>query len=161
MSLIGRYRDEEEKAAKVRAYYAACITLGAAFEGLLLAICCMREDDVEKYIVTLPSEKRPPVEVSRWQLHHLLSVATALKWLPARANKHSRTRLAEWARLIQELRNLVHPGMHLRKYPNLKITKGNWNDAKAIFELTLSSVEDLVHTDLRADMRRRGIIPLN
>lgn len=161
LKLIGRYRNEAEKAAKARAYYAACITLGAAFEGLLLAMCCMREDDVETYIAKLDPKNRPPKKVERWDLHHMLPVATAFQWLPARANKHSRTRLAEWARLIQELRNLVHPGMHIREYPNLKVTKGNWRDAQSIFELSLSSIEDLVHSDLRAEMRKRGFIPLS
>jgi hypothetical protein len=161
LSLIGRYRSEAEKSASVRAYYAACITLGAALEALLLSMCSMRGEEVEKYVAALATANRPPRKAEQWQFHHLLSAATALKWLPARANRHSRPKLAEWVHLVKELRNLVHPGRHIREYSNLKLDKHNWNDAKAIFDLALSSILDLVKTDLRAEMRRRGVIPLD
>jgi hypothetical protein len=160
LSLITRYHSEAEKAAKARAYYGACVLIGSALEGSLLAMCTIRAKDVEQYVAGLAPKQRPPKAAQNWVLNQLLAVAAALQWLPARPNKHSRTRLAEWAQLIRELRNLVHPGKHIREYPRVSLGRQHWSDAKAVFDLVNDSLLDLVHADLRTEMRRHGIIPL-
>jgi hypothetical protein len=159
LKLIVRYRNEAEKAAKVRAYYAACILIGSALEGSLLAMCTARAEDVEDCLAGLPRNQRPPKAAQDWTLNQLLAVAAALQWLPARPNKYSRTRLADWAHLIRELRNLVHPGKHIREYPRVRLGCHHWRDAKAVFDLANDSLLDLVQVDLRMQMRRHGIVP--
>jgi hypothetical protein len=159
VALIGRYHKEARRAAKARAYYAACVLIGSALEGSLLAMCTLREADVEAHLSALPANRRPPRTAEDWTLNQLLAVAAALRWFPARSSKHSRRRLAEWTHLVREMRNLVHPGKHIRDYPGVRLVKAHWRDAKAIARLANDSLLDLVHADLRADMRKRGIVP--
>src|SRR2546426_9255225 len=122
-------------------------------------MCTLRSTDVETYMQGLAPSRRPPKAAQDWTLHQLLAAAASLQWLPTRPNKYSRTRLADWAHLVRELRNCVHPGKHIRQYPQVRIGRHHWSDAKAIFDLANDSLLDLVHADLRADMRRRGIVP--
>jgi len=159
LSLINRYHSEAKKAARARAYYAACVLIGSALEGSLLAMCTLRAKDVEHHLAGLAPNHRPPKAAQDWVLNQLLAVAAALQWLPARPNKYSRTRLADWAHLVRELRNLVHPGKHVREYPRVRLGRRHWSDAKAVFDLANNSLLDLVLTDLRTEMRRRGIVP--
>jgi len=159
LSLISRYHLEAKKAAKVRAYYAACVLVGSALEGSLLAMCTLRSTEVENYVAGLAPGPRPPRAAQDWSLNQLLAVASALQWLPARRNKYSRRRLVDWAHLVRELRNLVHPGKHVREYPRVRLGRRHWSDAKAVFDLANDSLLDLVLADLRVDMRRRGIVP--
>lgn len=159
LSLINRYHSEAKKAARARAYYAACVLIGSALEGSLLAMCTLRAKDVEHHLAGLAPNHRPPKAAQDWVLNQLLAVAAALQWLPARPNKYSRTRLADWAHLVRELRNLVHPGKHVREYPRVRLGRRHWSDAKTVFDLANNSLLDLVLTDLRTEMRRRGIVP--
>ena len=161
MPIIHRFHQEATRAANARAYHAACVMLGGALEGILLAMATIRSDDVETYLATLLPADQPPKRAQDWALGHLLQLATALRWFPARRNKHARRRLADWAHLIQELRNLAHPGKHIRDYPTVRVQKAHWTDAQAVFDLANSSLLDLVKSDLRADMRARGIVPLD
>jgi hypothetical protein len=125
-----------------------------------MALCCTREDDVEAYVARLPEKKRPPRVLVDWKFWQLIAVAKALKWFPTRSNKHARTQLGDWVRLVQELRNMIHPAMHVREYPRAKVTKGNWKDAEAIFNLALAALESLNLDDLRKSMREAGMVPL-
>jgi hypothetical protein len=161
MPLVERFHREAQRAAKARAYHAACVMLGGALEGLLLAMATIQSDDVETYVAALPATRRPPKRAQDWSLYHLLRLAAALQWLPSRKNKYSRTRPAEWLHFIRELRNLAHPGKHIRDYPQLRVRSAHWKDAEALFDLANSSLVGLVKTDLRAEMRRRGIVPLD
>lgn len=58
LSLVDRYHREAEKAAKVRAYYAACVLITSTLEGSLLAMSTLRAEDVELYMASLPPSAR-------------------------------------------------------------------------------------------------------
>jgi hypothetical protein len=161
MKVIGRYRKEARKCAKAKAYYGACALIGAALEGIILMFCCLRNEDVERYVAELPNNRRPPVALDRWTLGQLIAVAKALKWFPSRSSKYARTNLGDWVHLVQEVRNMIHPAMHVREYPSHKVRKGNWKDAEAIFNLAVGALASLNLESLRKSMREKGLIPLD
>jgi hypothetical protein len=149
VTLIRRYERESQRCAEVKAYYAACAMLGAAVEGSLLAMCCAYPKEVKRAIQSLPENERPRGRWKRWALHQLLIVAKTAGWLPARRGKRGRLKVGDWAELLQELRNLVHPGKHLRSYPKVRIRRGHLADARTVFE----AVNDHLYQKLAADLR--------
>jgi aminoglycoside phosphotransferase family enzyme len=56
--VIVRYHREAEKCASVRAYYAACIMIGTAFEAMLLQMCDLFEDEVAEAAMKLPRDRK-------------------------------------------------------------------------------------------------------
>lgn len=159
LSLIDRYHTEAQRAAKARAYYAACALIGSALEGSLLAMCTVRKSEVEQHIAALAPDQRPPKAAQDWALNQLIALAAALAWLPARPNKHARRRIGDWIHVVRELRNLVHPGKHIREYPRVRVGSRHWSDAQALFRLANDAPLNLVLADLRMEVRRRGPVP--
>src|SRR6202158_3393035 len=112
--IILRYHSEAEKCASVRAYYAACVMIGAALEAMLLQMCDLFEDEVGQAVLKLP--RRPKGTIENWGLDDLIKIAVALGWLPARRGLDvAEPGIGELAHLIRRLRNLSHPGVHLRE----------------------------------------------
>lgn len=90
--ILARYYREAEKCASVRAYYAACIMIGGAFEALLLQICDLFEDEAAEAVSKLPKKQRPKGSIEEWYLNDLIRVAVAAGWLPTRRVRPNRAR---------------------------------------------------------------------
>lgn len=135
--LVGRYERESLICAEYRAYYAACVTIGAALEGALLAMCNMRVNDVEDLLASLPPGNRPRGAMDRWGMDELVMVANRLGWLPARVHPKGRLHIGDLSLLVKELRNLAHPGKHIREYPAIRLRKDHYGDARAIFDTAI------------------------
>jgi hypothetical protein len=130
--LIGRFDVESERCAKVQAYYAACVLQAAAFEGLLLAMCDGLLDEVEMYVQKLPSHERPKERMEKWSLAQLIKIAYGLKWLPSRRHIKGKRKTGDHVQLVKELRNIIHPGKHIRDYPNVHLREGHYSDSYTI-----------------------------
>jgi len=128
--LIGRFDAESERCAKVQAHYAACVLQVAAFEGLLLAMCDGLLDEVEMYVQKLPSHERPKERMEKWSLAQLIKIAYGLKWLPSRRHIKGKRKTGDHVQLVKELRNVIHPGKHIRDYPN--VHEGHYSDSYTI-----------------------------
>jgi hypothetical protein len=109
-----RYYREAEKCASARAYYAACIMIGGAFEAMLLQICDLFADEVVEVLEKLPRNLKPKGSIDNWRLDGLIRVAVVAGWLPPR-REFDEPGIGELADLIRRLRNLAHPGVHLRE----------------------------------------------
>lgn len=131
--IILRYHSEAEKCASVRAYYAACVMLGAAFEAMLLQMCDLLGDEVAQAILKLP--RKPKRSIERWRLDDLIEIAVAAEWLPVRQGPDlAEPGIGEKAHLIRRLRNLAHPGVHLREMDEVPITAAYYRVAYALFD---------------------------
>jgi len=64
--IMVRYFREAEKCRSVRAYYAACIMIGGAFEAVLLQMCDVFEDEVAEAVLRLPEKQRPKGSIEHW-----------------------------------------------------------------------------------------------
>lgn len=131
--IIVRYHREAEKCAAVRAYYAACIMIGAAFEAMLLQMCEVFEEEVAEAVLKLP--RKPNGSIERWGLGDLIGVAVAVGWLPTRRGiALAEPGIGELAHLIQRLRNLSHPAIHLRELDEVPLRAGSYRAAYALFD---------------------------
>jgi hypothetical protein len=130
--LIGQFDVESERCAKAKAYYAACVLQAAAFEGLLLAMCDGLLDEVEIYVQKLPSHERPKGRMEKWSLAQFIKIACGLKWLPSRRHIKGRRKIGDHVELVKELRNVIHPGKHIRDYPNVHLREGHYSDSYTI-----------------------------
>lgn len=131
--IIVRYHNEAEKCASVRAYYAACVMLGAAFEAMLLQMCDLLEDEVAQAVLKLP--RKPKGSIEHWGLDDLIEIAVAAEWLPVRRGRDlAEPGIGEKAHLIRRLRNLSHPGVHLREVNEVPITAAYYRVAYALFD---------------------------
>ena len=54
----------------MRAYYAACIMIGAAFEAMLLQMCDLFEDEVTQAVSKL--HRKPRGSIEHWGLDDLM-----------------------------------------------------------------------------------------
>ena len=138
-TLIDQYKSESSSCARAGAFYAACATLGAALETLLLAYCYQRPDDVRGALDRLIKEHRPKSRnPNNWSLHDLIKVAYAAGWLPIFQIGDSEYHTSAWINLIRDVRNLLHPGKHLRGRPKVRIGSDTFEDASAVYTLIAS-----------------------
>lgn len=153
--LINAYDREVQRCTKARAYYAASAFLGAQLEGMLLGMCDLFPEDVRKWFAKLPpKERRKKNAIDRWDLDTLFRVARDLEWLPARSNPRGHYKIGDWVNLIKEMRNLVHPGRHLRDYPKLRIGNTHLRDAKDVFNAANSWLMAKIGDDLERAIKR-------
>jgi hypothetical protein len=132
--ILARYYREAEKCASVRAYYAACIMIGGAFEALLLQICDLFKDEAAEAVAKLPKKQRPKGSIEEWYLNDLTRVAVAAGWLPTRRGFDlAEPGVGELAHLIRRLRNLSHPGVHLREVGEVPLRAAYYRVAYEIF----------------------------
>jgi hypothetical protein len=132
--ILARYYREAEKCASVRAYYAACIMIGGAFEALLLQICDLFEDEAAEAVSKLPKKQRPKGSIEEWYLNDLIRVPVAAGWLPTRRGFDlTEPGVGELAHLIRRLRNLSHPGVHLREVGEVPLRAAYYRVAYEIF----------------------------
>lgn len=148
-----RYERETRACAKARAYYAGCIMLGATLEGSLLAMCDMFQDEAEAAISSLPKEKQPRGHLLRWDLNELIVIARRAGWLPAREKERSARKIGDWVEMLRDLRNLVHPGRHVREYPKLRLRAFVFHNAREVFEAANDWILDRIYRDLRMKMK--------
>jgi hypothetical protein len=132
VDLINRFDREAQRCAKARAYYAACVLQGAVLEGLLTAVCDGYVNEVSAYLSALPERQRPKGQPVNWTLDQLIKVAVSLNWLPIRRGQKGPRKIGDWLNLVKELRNLVHPGKHLRDYPDIYLRKAHFTDSFSI-----------------------------
>jgi hypothetical protein len=131
--VIVRYHREAEKCASVRAYYAACIIIGTAFEAMLLQMCDLFEDEVAEAAMKLP--RGPKGSIEHWSLDDLIGIAVLLGWLPPRRGPDlAEAGIGELAHLIRRLRNLSHPGVHLRELGEVPLRAASYRVAYALFD---------------------------
>ena len=150
VDLIAQFDRESERCAKTRAYYAACVLQGAVLEGLLLAMCDGFLPNVSAHVCALPKRQRPKGPIENWTLDQLIRVAKALRWLPARQNIRGRRKIGDWVALVKELRNLVHPGKHVRDYPDTRLRRGHFADGFAITRTATDHLWQKIQQDLLA-----------
>ena len=150
------YHGLAKKCMKAKAYLPACIMAGSALEAAVPAMCECCYDEILQ--TSLPIDRKHKTKpLLHWTLHECLKVARGCGWLPsglARGEswRNEKAKTGDYAIVVKELRNLVHPSCYLDDLPRGRLTKGR---AKLVFRV-MSDVANLFHDRLvmRADLRR-------
>jgi hypothetical protein len=100
--------------------------IGSALEGALVAICNCYYDDIPDELI--PRRHGKQLAVIDWSLFDLVNIARELNWLPAGLGldeewSNKKAEAGDYAEVVHQLRNLVHPGRYVQDMPRKRITK--------------------------------------
>lgn len=151
------YCCEARKCKDAQAYTAGCVMLGAALEVNLMAMVTFCSNDVAGWYKQRHPKAKSVKRLLDWNLGELLDVANELGWLPGNEPPGDAPDPRDWpigdhARVIQILRNLVHPGRYLKDFTGHRITA---DELTAAFNV-LDGVYLYLHAALSARMHEAG-----
>lgn len=126
LELSGLYRQQAGRCANAKAHLAACVMIGAALESDLMAFCHCYSNEIPADII--PQRKGKPKHLLNWSLAELLRVAKKCGWLSARLQldeewDQHRAEIGDWAEVVRQFRNLVHPARYVSDFPHQRVTK--------------------------------------
>ena len=108
------FESESDACAKVGAYLAASVMIGAAIEAALLFACLNDPGATSSARAKLSKEAKPKgSDPKRWNLKSLIEIALAAGWLPDSKIGDIILRSEHLIDMMRELRNSVHPSRHL------------------------------------------------
>ena len=140
--LVIRNEEDARRAASVKAYSAAVISLGAGIEGLLLLRCLRSKKKASHVARKLPKRLRPqrPDDPTTWRFETLIQTCFEASWLRPIETRLGRYDTAGLAHILREMRNYVHPGRQAKERPWLETELRDYEDAKAIYVVLLSTL---------------------
>ena len=138
-----KFESEAERCAESKCYHAATIMIGSAIEAALLYTCLKSSNEAQSARKRLPDKERPSSNPKRWRLVDLALVAEEAGWLPNyKIEGIEFLNTASLIKKIQLLRNLVHPGRHLREKNAIDV-EGSLEVAKASYVLLFRILEQI------------------
>jgi hypothetical protein len=158
--LANFYTREARKCLKGRAYLAACVMQGAAFEARLQAMCFLYAANVRRTTVYKKKTfRRKRNKVLELTYYELINIADEVGWFPPKkVTWGKRTTLAGFVHELRKLRNYVHPGVWAPEHPEtMKFTKKVYGVAYEIFEVASSWLVHRIHESMRKRTGREGI----
>lgn len=126
LSLCNLYHREAKKSMNAKAYHAGCVMIGATLETILITICYCYSDEIPESLI--PKLKGKSKHLLKWSLFDLLNVARELNWLPSGLNlkdkwDHKIAKIGDYAVVLKEFRNLVHPSVYITTFSKTRIAK--------------------------------------
>jgi hypothetical protein len=148
LRLTRAYYREARRCEAANAHLAGCAMLGASLEASLMAMVHCFADDVAA-LVEAPKVNGRIRSVLTWKLSELLRVAKRLQWLPAQLDHqdawdHKRAQVGDYAEVVRQLRNLLHPARYLADHSSKRVTKRHL----ALSFDTLAATADHLHRKL-------------
>lgn len=164
LRLSRAYYREACKCMDNKAYLAGCIMMGAALEASLLAFanCYSDEAICSKSARTKKGSIKPLVD---WSLGRLLAVAKEQDWLHSGLSldaewDNKKAQIGDWAEVLRQIRNLVHPAKHMHDLPRKRITKRYLEMSFDMFETAtdylLNKIEESLRAVFEADNEEAG-----
>ena len=143
--IVVQYEKDASRAASVKAYSAAVVSLGAGVEGLLLLRCLRSMQKACRLAKKLQKRLRPQStdDPTKWTFETLIEVCLKAGWLPPVETSVARYNTAGLAHLLRFMRNYVHPGRHARESPWSETDEREYQDANAIYVVLLSTLGKL------------------
>ncbi len=145
LRLLAIYIDEANKCEKNRVYFAGCIVLGVGIEACLLA---MAKWYPEKARRTKTYQQQKKKKMDELGLFELIKIALDLHWITPKLGKS----LHE----VRKIRNLVHPGKHLRFETGALVSRSNYQFCRRTFEVLSETLNHEVEESIRKQMIREG-----
>lgn len=131
-----QFDKEASASAEVGAFHAAATMVGAAIEAALLVRCVRSSDAAIRAVSRLPQQQRPRRREPRdWSFAELTRVASAAGWLPEFDVPAGIILSDKLIDMVRDLRNMVHPAVHLRNGITTRIVRAKYEDARAVYDL--------------------------
>jgi hypothetical protein len=151
--LSGVYYREAKRCMGSKAYLAGCIMMGAALEATLLAFANCYSDEALRSTIA-PTKRGKIKPLADWRLQELLAVAKEQRWLqsslsPNEEWNNKKAQIGDWAEVLREIRNLIHPVRHMFDLPRNRITKRYLETAFEIFEVATDYLLNKIYESLR------------
>lgn len=139
--LANIYEDESEINVKGKAFFSASIMLAAAIEARLIIHCLIHKDEVTQTLLKmgLSSKKLKSKNPLDWNLNTLIEVCGNAGWLPNFETEKFIFNTINIGHTLRNTRNLVHPGLHVKRNAALALGEEQFKDIMASHKL-LSSI---------------------
>lgn len=153
LRLSGLYRKQSDRCADSKAYLAACVMIGSALESDLIAFCHCYSNEIPTDII--PQRKGKPKHLLNWTFFELLRVAKRCAWLPAGLQleedwNQRRAKIGDWAEVVRQIRNLVHPGCYVSDYSRQRVTKTRMELCSDVLNTAQHHLLQKLHKSLEA-----------
>ena len=139
--LVDVYEREARSCSEVGAFHLACASLGAAMEARILLHCVKSPEETRSAFNSLKDRGRykskRPID---WDLNTLLLVCTEANWLSPIESELGSHLPEGWGHYLRKLRNLLHPGIHLKAKPTSVIDEREFTVANAAYVLFKSQI---------------------
>lgn len=151
--LLEAYYREARRCMNSKAYLAGCIMMGAALEAALLAFAnCYPDEALSSK--SAPTEKGSVKPLADWSLAELLAVAKEQGWLPSSLSPYEewngkKAQIGDWAEVLRQMRNLIHPVRHMLDLPSKRITQQYLKTTFEIFEAATDHLLKMIDRSLR------------
>jgi len=159
LRLARAYHREAHRCRDSKAYLAGSIMMGAALEASLLAFVNCYPDEA-LCSTSAPTKKGTIKPLADWSLADLLSVVKEQGWLPAglcldEEWSDDKAQIGDWAEVLRQVRNLIHPTRYMLDLPRKRITKRYLETSFEIFEAVtdylLNKINESLSAELEAD----------
>lgn len=92
--------------------------------------------------------------LAEWSLAELLAVAKERGWLPSSLSlseewDEKKAHIGDWAEILRQIRNLIHPTRYMRDLPSKRITKRYLEALFEIFEVANEYLMNKIGESLR------------
>jgi hypothetical protein len=131
LRLMTFYRRQAVRCLDAKAYLAGAVMVGAALEAGLIALVHVREDEIIAW-PEFPKRRGRVRPLLDWDFASLLRAARYAGWLPRNIAddeefSHKRAAHGDYAELLRQVRNLVHPTRHLEDFGRMRMTRQRLN----------------------------------
>jgi len=146
------YYREAIRCEDSKAYIAGCVMAGACLETLLVMMVNMYGAEVQAAdLVPIMKQKLKPL--LKWTLRELVLAARGMNWLQAGLQigaewNTRRANIGDYAEVLRQIRNLVHPARYLQDHSPLRVTRKYLKQSIEIIEVVAKHLEAKVSASL-------------
>lgn len=117
--------------------FSASIMLAAAMEARLIIQCIENREKVRETLLSmgLSNKKMKSKNPLDWKLNTLIEVCSNAGWLPNLETQDYVFLSKNIGHTLRNTRNLVHPGMHVKRKASLTLGEEQFKDIKAAYNL--------------------------
>jgi hypothetical protein len=152
MRITTLLENEANKCEKTGAYLAGCVMIGAALEASMIAVCECYFDEIPESLI--PKRKKKNLPIIQWPFSDLIKIARELGWLPAGLKlgeewDKKKAKIGDYAEVVRQLRNLVHPSRYIQDMPRKKISKQYYQYCREVYDVSVEYLLDKIHSSLK------------
>jgi hypothetical protein len=156
--LIELYHREARRCMAAKSYLAGCVMIGAALEASLMSMCHLYADEIAG---NLPMNKKKQKPLLKWRFDDLLGVARNCGWLPTGLAREDdwnprKAKIGDWAVVLKEIRNLVHPAVYMTHLPKSRMTRRRLGLCFEIFKTATDHLRAKIYTSERKFLSEKG-----